>query len=51
MVGAALIPPKAMTYGDDDVFHSLSLDGKLFTIDMLHSPDIRDAKDGNFKVL
>lgn len=51
MVGAALIPPKSMIYGEDDVFHSLSLDGKLFTVDMLHSPDIRDARDGKMKVL
>lgn len=51
MVAAALIPPKSMTHGEDDVFHSLSLDGKLFTIDMLHSPDIRDAKEGNMKLI
>lgn len=51
MVGAALIPPKATTWGEDDMFHSLSLDGKLFTIDMLHSPDIRDAKEGKMKII
>lgn len=51
MVGAALIPPQAVSWGEDDMFNTLSLDGKLFTIDMLHSPDIRDAKDGNFKLL
>lgn len=51
MVAAALIPPKAMTWGEDDVFQTLNLDGKLFTIDMLHSPDIRDAKDGKMKLI
>lgn len=51
MVGAALIPPKSIICGEDDIFHSLSLDGKLFTIDMLHSPDVRDAVKGKIKVI
>lgn len=51
MVGAALIPPKAISWGEDDMFSTLNLDGKLFTFDMLHSPDIKDVKDGNLKVL
>lgn len=51
MVGAALIPPKSMTCGEDDMFNTLSLDGKLFSIDMLHSPDIRDAKEGKMKLI
>lgn len=51
MVGAALIPPKTMTTGEDDVCNTLDLDGKLFTIDMLHSPDIQDIKDGKFRLI
>lgn len=51
MVGAALIPPKALSLGESDMFSTLDFDGKLFTVDMLHTPEIRDIRDGGkFKV-
>lgn len=41
MVGAALIPPRGTRLGDDDAFQTLSFDSKLFSIESMHSPDVK----------
>lgn len=41
MVGAALIPPRGTRLGDDDAFQTLNFDSKLFSIESMHSPDVK----------
>lgn len=45
MVAAALIPPCSVRDGDSDMYDTLSLDNKLFTIDNLHSEDLAPLKN------
>lgn len=44
MVAAALIPPTAISHGEDDVFQSHNLDSNLFTLDNWHTPDVVDLR-------
>lgn len=41
MVAAALLPPKGLTWREDDIFETLSFDNNLFTIDNMHMPEIK----------
>lgn len=43
MVAAALVPPRSMKWREDDIYQTLNFDNKLFTIDTLHTPGLRDA--------
>ncbi|XP_055312010.1 NADH dehydrogenase [ubiquinone] 1 alpha subcomplex assembly factor 3-like [Sitodiplosis mosellana] len=42
MIAAALIPPKETRIGEDDIFCTQNFDSKLFTIDSMHTEDIRN---------
>lgn len=41
MVAAALVPPRGTRFGDDDIFNTLNFDNKLFTLDNMHTPEIK----------
>lgn len=43
MVAAALIPPRAIRDGDDDAFGTLSFDNKLFSIESMVTPGLKNV--------
>lgn len=41
MLAAALIPPNGTRVGEDDPFNTLDFDSKLFTMESMHTEDLR----------